>query len=180
MFKQFLSSAEHVWTQIAASPSGKSVYTVNGVDYSPLPERYNSKRKISRIFRRYWGKQLTDAMIRNLNLRLLKGKLCVPYGVIPPFPTTVQSLQVKASHPNQRVVSAILVGKEKKVRVDYRLIKTGNASSFTIMKRSGRQLDPRYRPPVAAQPKPLIHPKAKPQAKPHAKPRGKNKLLRTP
>ncbi|MGG1660311.1 DL-endopeptidase inhibitor IseA family protein [Brevibacillus sp. NRS-1366] len=178
MFKQFLSAAEHVWTQIAASPRGKSVYTVNGVDYTPLPEKYNTKRKISRIFRRYWGKQLTEAMIRNLNLRQLKGKLCVPYGVIPPFPTTVQSVQVKASRPNQRVVSAILVGKEKKVRVDYRLIKTGNASSFTIMKRSGRQFDPRYRPPAAAKPEPLMHPKAK--AKPNAKRKGKNKLLRTP
>ncbi len=178
MFKQFISSAEHVWTQIASSPTGKSVYTVNGVDYTPLPEKYNSKRKISRIFRRYWGKQLTDAMMRNLQLRILKGKLCIPYGGIPPFPTTVQSLQVRAIQPNQRVVQAILVGKGKKITVDYRLIKTGNSTSFTIMKRSGRQLDQRFRPatPVAAQPKPYIHPKAAPQAKP----RGRKKLLNTP
>ncbi|WP_289139231.1 DL-endopeptidase inhibitor IseA family protein [uncultured Brevibacillus sp.] len=178
MFKQFISSAEHVWTQIASSPIGKTVYTVNGVDYTPLPEKYNSKRKISRIFRRYWGKQLTEAMIRNLQLRSLKGKLCVPSGVIPPFPTTVQSVQVRASLPNQRVVQAILIGKGKRITVDYRLIKTGNATSFTIMKRSGRQLDQRYRParPVAAAPKPFINPKAAP----HAKPRGKKKLLKTP
>lgn len=201
MFKQFISSAEQVWTQIATSPRGKVVYTVNGVDYTPLPDKYNTKRKISRIFRRYWGKQLTEAMIRNLRLRMLKGKLCIPYGAVPPFPNTVQSVQVKANCPNQRVVAAILVGGEKKTRVDYRLIRAGETDAFTIMKRSGREGDVRYRPPAAALkatpkpapkpavksvakpgPKPVLHPAAKPEAKQakKKKSKGKKKLLKTP
>ncbi len=189
MFKQFISSAEQVWTQIATSPLGKVVYTVNGVDYTPLPDKYNTKRKISRIFRRYWGKQLTEAMIRNLRLRMLKGKLCIPYGAVPPFPNTVQSVQVKANCPNQRVVAAILVGGEKKTRVDYRLIRAGETDAFTIMKRSGREGDVRYRPPAAAlkatpkpAPKPVLHPAAKPEAKQakKKKSKGKKKLLKTP
>ncbi|MGF9800144.1 DL-endopeptidase inhibitor IseA family protein [Brevibacillus agri] len=189
MFKQFISSAEQVWTQIATSPRGKVVYTVNGVDYTPLPDKYNTKRKISRIFRRYWGKQLTEAMIRNLRLRMLKGKLCIPYGAVPPFPNTVQSVQVKANCPNQRVVAAIFVGGEKKTRVDYRLIRAGETDAFTIMKRSGREGDVRYRPPAAAlkatpkpAPKPVLHPAAKPEAKQakKKKSKGKKKLLKTP
>jgi hypothetical protein len=172
VFKRFIDQAERVWTQIATSPLGKVVFTVNGVDFTPLPERYNTKRKISRIFRRYWGKSLTETMIRNLNLRLLKGKLCVPHGVIPPFPTTVQSVLVKSNRPNQKVVSAILTGGNKKVRVDYRFVRAGASASFTIMKRSGREFDLRYRPPASAQTK------AKSKQKP--KPKGKKKLLKTP
>ncbi len=201
MFKQFISSAEQVWTQIATSPRGKVVYTVNGVDYTPLPDKYNTKRKISRIFRRYWGKQLTETMIRNLQLRLLKGKLCIPCGTIPSVPCAVQSLQVKANLPNQRTIAATLVGGEKKTKVDYRLIRSGETQSFTIMKRSGRELDVRYRPPVApaaapkavakpvakpaakkAAPKPLLNPAVKPEAssKRKSKGKGKQKLLKTP
>ncbi|MGZ0052973.1 hypothetical protein [Brevibacillus gelatini] len=197
LFKQFISSAEQVWTQIAASPRGKVVYTVNGVDYTPLPDKYNTKRKISRIFRRYWGKQLTETMIRNLGLRVLKGKLCIPYRPIPPLPCIVQSIQVKGNRPNQRLVAAILVGGEKKTRVDYRLIRAGDTDSFTIMKRSGREGDIRYRPSVEAPkavsmlatnsagkpvPKPMLHPAAKPGPKQARKPKrkGKKRLLKTP
>lgn len=156
--KQFLTSAEHVWTQIANSPKGKPVYTVNGVDYTPLPEKYNTKRKISRIFRRYWGKQLTETMIRNLHLRLLKGKLCVPYREVPTFPTTVLSLQLKVNQQNHRTVAAVLSGGGKKTSVDYRLIRVGATKTFTIMKRSGDQLDLRYQPVVTIP----LNPKAKP------------------
>ncbi|MGN7468696.1 DL-endopeptidase inhibitor IseA family protein [Brevibacillus sp. SAFN-007a] len=197
MFKQLISSAEQVWTQIATSPRGKVVYTVNGVDYTPLPDQYNTKRKISRIFRRYWGKQLTETMIRNLQLRTLKGKLCIPYGRVPTFPCIVQSIQVKANRPNQRVVAAILVGGEQKTRVDYRLIRAGETDAFTIMKRSGREGDVRYRPLAAAvqtlpkpaakpvpkpMPKPILHPAAKPEARStkKTKGKGKKKLLKTP
>ncbi|MFS0554255.1 hypothetical protein [Brevibacillus sp. 179-C9.3 HS] len=167
--KQFIASAEHVWTQIANSPRGKPVYTVNGVDYTPLPEKYNSKRKISRIFRRYWGKQLTEVMIRNLNLRMLKGKLCVPYREIPTFPTTVQSLQIKVNRPDHRTVAAILSGGGKKTRVDYRLIRVGETKTFTIMKRSGDQFDLRYQPIVTIP----LNPKSK--SMPRTQHRGKTK-----
>ncbi|KQL49064.1 hypothetical protein AN963_04615 [Brevibacillus choshinensis] len=189
MFKQFIHAAELVWTQIATSPRGKPVYTINNVDFTPLPERYNSKRKISRIFRRYWGRQLSETMIRNLNLRLVKGKLCVPYGEIPPFPTVVQSLQLKLNRPNQKVVSVVLSGANKKVRVDYRLIRVGATAPYTIMKRSGKEYDRRYRPPVAssaakAKAKPAPKPAPKPASKPVAKPKpmsnGRKKLLKTP
>ncbi|RNB86441.1 hypothetical protein [Brevibacillus panacihumi] len=144
-FKQFIDQAEQVWTQIAASPRGKPVYTVNGVDYTPLPERYGSKRKISRIFRRYWGIKLTERMIRNLRLRLVKGKLCVPYRVYPPLPMKVESLKWRKNGPNQKVISAVLSGGSKNVRVDYRFIRSGNTVSFTIMKRSNCEYDLRYR-----------------------------------
>lgn len=182
MFKQFIHSAERVWTQIAASPRGKPVYTVGGLDYTPLPEKYNTKRKISRIFRRYWGRQLSETMIRNLNLRLVKGKLCVPYKEIPSFPTIVQSLQVKANSPNQKVVSAVLMGGSKKVRVEYRFIRAGATAPYTIMKRSARENDPRYRLPGAAKTKAKAKPtaQAKPKAKPKQQSNGRKKLLKTP
>ncbi|QRG69677.1 hypothetical protein JNE38_11465 [Brevibacillus choshinensis] len=183
MFKQFIHAAEQVWTQIATSPRGKPVYTIDRVDYAPLPERYNSKRKISRIFRRYWGRQLTETMIRNLKLRLIKGKLCVPYGAIPPLPTTIQSLQLKMNRPNQKVVSAVLYGASKKVRVDYRLIRVGAAAPYTIMKRSGKEFDQRYRQPAKAtgpQAKPKPTPTQKTPGKPKHKSNGRKKLLKTP
>ncbi|TKI56109.1 hypothetical protein E8L90_11885 [Brevibacillus antibioticus] len=167
--KQFITSAEHVWTQIANSPRGKPVYTVNGVDYTPLPEKYNTKRKISRIFRRYWGKQLTEVMIRNLHLRILKGKLCIPYRDIPPFPATVLSLQIKVNLPNHRTVAAILGGGGKKTQVDYRLIRIGATKTFTIMKRSGEQFDLRYQS-LATFP---LNPKAQPVRR--TKQRGRTK-----
>ena len=152
LFKQFIEQAEQVWTQIAKSTRGKPIYTVNGVDYTPLPERYNTKRKISRIFRRYWGIKLTEAMIRNLQLRQLKGKWCIPYRTIPPLPMKVHSLRWKINRPNQKVISAILVGGNKKVRVDYRLIRSSPSASFSIMKRTGREQDIRYRSPRTARP----------------------------
>ncbi|WP_310235000.1 hypothetical protein [Brevibacillus nitrificans] len=190
MFKQFIHAAEHVWTQIATSPRGKPVYTVNGVDFTPLPERYNSKRKISRIFRRYWGRQLSETLIRNLNLRLVKGKLCIPYGEIPVFPTNVQTLQLKLKQPNQKVVSAVLAGGNRKVRVEYRFIRAGATAPYMIMKRSGKEYDRRYRPPAAtntnakAKPpaKPLVNPTAAPKSKSKSKSKsnGRQKLLKTP
>lgn len=170
LFRHFIEQAEQVWTQIAASPRGKPVYTVNGGDYTPLPERYNTKRKISRIFRRYWGIKLSESMIRNLQLRLVKGKWCVPYRAIPPLPMKVHSLRWKINRPNQKVISAILVGGNKKVRVDYRLIRSGTSTSFSIMKRSGREHDLRYRP--------LARPKAK--SKPIARQKSGKRLLKAP
>lgn len=173
-FRHFIEQAEQVWTQIASSPRGKPVYTVNGVDYTPLPERYNSKRKISRIFRRYWGIKLTDRMIRNLHLRLIKGKLCVPYRAYPPLPMKVQSLHWKANRPNQKVVTAILSGGSKNMRIEYRLIRSGQTVAFTIMKRTGCDYDLRYRPQAqvtARQP-------SKRKSKPFQN--GRNKLLKPP
>lgn len=174
LFKQFIQAAERVWIQIAASPRGKPVYTINGADYTPLPERYNSRRKISRIFRRYWGRQLSETMIRNMNLRLVKGKLCIPYGETPLFPAVVQSLQLKLNRPNQKVVSAVLVGGNRKMRVEYRLIRAGAAAPYTIMKRSGKEHDRRYRPQAAA------NAKAKTKSAPKPKSNGRKKLLKTP
>lgn len=183
MLKQFIHAAEQVWNQIATSPRGKPVYTVGGGDYTPLPERYNSKRKISRIFRRYWGRQLSEALIRNLNLRLVKGKLCIPYGDLPSPPATVQALQLRLNQPNQKVVCATLSGGSKKVRVDYRLIRAGATAPYMIMKRSGKEADRRFRPPAAgAKAKAKAAPKTKPKskAKPKQKSNGRRKLLKTP
>ena len=153
LFRNLIEQAEQVWTQIAKSPRGKPVYTVNGVDYAPLPERYNTRRKISRIFRRYWGAKLSEAMIRNLQLRLVKGKWCVPYRLIPPLPMKVHSLRWKRNTPNQKVLAAILTGGNKKVTVDYRLVRSGTSAAFQIVKRSGRERDLRYRPPGTTRPK---------------------------
>lgn len=178
MLKQFIHAAEQVWNQIASSPRGKPVYTVGGVDYTPLPDRYNSKRKISRIFRRYWGRQLSEALIRNLNLRLIKGKLCIPYRNLPPLSTTVQTVQLKWNQPNQKVVTATLIGGNKKVRVDYRLIRAGATAPYMIMKRSGKETDRRFRPPATAAARAKTAPK--PRQKPKPKSNGRKKLLATP
>jgi hypothetical protein len=165
LFRNFIEQAEQVWTKVAHSPRGKPVYTVNGVDYTPLPPQYNTKRKISRFFRRYWGRNLAQAMIRNLQLRLVKGKWCIPYRVIPPLPMKVHSLRWKRNTPNQKLLAAILIGGNKKVPVDYRLVRSGATASFQIVKRSGRERDLRYRPSKAARPK------AKPRVKTRQGPR---------
>lgn len=162
------------WISCAASHRGKPVYTVNGFDYTPLPERYNSKRKISRIFRRYWGIKLTDRMIRNLHLRLIKGKLCVPYRAYPPLPMKVQSLQWKANRLNQKVITVILSGGSKNMRIDYRLIRSGQTAAFTIMKRSGCDYDLRYRPQAQATARQLS------KRKPKNFQNSRNKLLKPP
>ncbi|MBR8660348.1 hypothetical protein IRT44_13075 [Anoxybacillus sediminis] len=181
-----IEQAEQVWSRVMSSPRRKVIYTVNGVDYTPLPDRFNTRRKIARYFRRYWGKRLTRVMVCNLNLRLVKGKLCVPAGDVPLFPTMVQSLRIVRNRPNQKVVRAVLTGGATRVCIDYRFVRTGPSSPFSIAKRTARQFDIRYRscsakPAAAAEP--FIIPAAKPTAQPAAKRnavRKKRKLLKTP
>lgn len=189
-FRHMIEQAEQVWSRVVSSPRRKVVYTVNGVDYTPLPDRFNTRRKIARYFRRFWGKRLTRVMVCNLNLRVVKGKLCVPAGDVPPLPTMVQSLRIVRNRPNQKVIRAVLTGGATRVRIDYRLVRTWPSSPFSIAKRTAREFDIRYRscpakPAAAAKPtirpaaKPTINPAAKLAAKPTAV-RKKRKLLKTP
>lgn len=98
----------------------------------------------------------------------------MPYRIYPPLPMKVVSLKWKKNSLNQKVISAVLSGGSKNVRVDYRFIRSGNTVSFTIMKRSNCEYDLRYRAQGASTAHTLNQQKKKKNQK------GRNNLLKPP
>ncbi len=139
-YKHFINNAEKVWLNVASSRRVGKVISTRSYDYQALPERFNSRCKIYRYFRKYWSHNFPKIMMKNLQLTSFNGRLCAPVGDPPPLPVNVISIQV-----NNKVIRAVLYGDpEGNTTIIYKIIRNPLTRKYTITNRTGTKNDLRY------------------------------------
>ena len=75
--KKFITTAESQWFHVFYSGKKTRYRSADGAPLELLPPRFNSRRKIYRFFRMFWGKHLATQMLRNLPFKHRCGRLYV-------------------------------------------------------------------------------------------------------
>lgn len=140
--RKFLNSAEKAWLNVVDSAWP---YRGNLDEYTLLPLRYNSRKKILNYFRRQWGVALSNTMICNLRLRTYKKRLYLPQGDPPPVALIVKSVIVSQRCLNKLVVHATVVGDPSGPKRIIYFIRKRDSGRWEITGRTKKNNDVRYK-----------------------------------
>ena len=145
--KRFITTAEGQWLHVFYSGRKTRYRTAEGTPLELLPTRFNSREKIYRFFRLFWGKRLAEQMIGNLPLSRRCGCLYVIAYDAGPMSVVVRVVRVMCrSKQALAVLTKLSGGPEGRVGVIHVLARR-KPGGYTIVKRHGPSYDFRYYKP---------------------------------
>lgn len=145
--KKFITTAEGQWLHVLYSGRKTRCRSADSAPLELLPPRFNSRRKIYRFFRLFWGRRLATQMLRNLPLKTHCGQLYVIAYDAGPMSVVVKAVRVLCRAKQTLLVLTKLVGgPEGGVYVVHNLIKR-RMGSYIIARRIGPPYDFRYYKP---------------------------------
>lgn len=142
--KKFIRKAEGQWFHVFYAGKQTRYRTAYGTPLELLPPRFNSRKKIYRFFRQFWGNRLAMQMLRNLPLTNRCRRLYVTAYDAGPMSVVVRAVRVMRRRKNTiRVQTKLTGGPEGKVYVVHVLARCKMGGN-KIVERNGPPYDFRY------------------------------------
>lgn len=139
----FLKQAEHqlenIYYAAADHAKGKSVYE-DGLVFRELPERFDSKEKITGYFSKFWSRPLAEAMYDNMSTKLVKEKVYVSIPRVD-YPVLISVRNTTVQKGNGEINVSVDDATDSSFASDrtlrYRLVRDQKTKRFEIKSRMG-------------------------------------------
>lgn len=142
--KKFIKTAEGQWFHVFYAGKKTRYRTAYGTPLELLPPCFNSRRKIYRFFKRFWGNRLATQMLRNLPLTNRCRRLYVIAYDAGPMSVVVRAVRVmRHSKQTLTVLTKLTGGPEGRVCIVHVLARR-KLDGYAIVKRHGPSYDFRY------------------------------------